>query len=713
MGTGVSSSARGGSVRWRARIAVALTAAVLAGVAALAWRSAARDRASLVEAFADDHLLRLRIAIREIESELAGVRQHLEFAARLVDVANSGSDQRRELEALLTVARDYRLIVVYDVQGNERIVAMDRGAASSASRAALSEGMRGAARAAMERHGLAISEPLGEAASPWLRAFATPLSRDGQLRGALVILVDQKSTFERLRLVAPETSAKLLVLGPHGQSAPLTDPAVVPGLAPGASGPMGDLQRRMRAGHTGTAHLPRAAAAELGLGAADAVAVFAPIQTGDAGYWSVAVLDTTATLRSQEHAIFLQMTLFAGILALALGSLSAYLVLGARRAIAFQERLRSAEEVARVREKAEKMLENVPVAVVALDDAGRISAVNVAARERLPAAVPGAPLAAAFAGAPPRAVDELRALVEGARASEAVQRILTPPIAIGDGRFSAHAVPLAHPLPDITLLLVLEDVTEMHALSSQLLRAEKLATVGILAAGIAHEVGTPLGVVRGRAELLGARLGAGSPHAEHARVIVEEIDRISRTIQELLDFSRVSKGPAGAVRLDEVAANVAELLAFEARTREVALAVDVARGLGPLAANGDQLKQALVNLTLNALHACAPGGRVAVKGRAEPGGRRACIEVVDDGAGIPQELLHRVFDPFFTTKKRGKGTGLGLTVAAQVIRSHGGEIDLESAVGQGTRVLVRWPLARGGAEELDGDGDRRAHSGGR
>jgi signal transduction histidine kinase len=175
----------------------------------------------------------------------------------------------------------------------------------------------------------------------------------------------------------------------------------------------------------------------------------------------------------------------------------------------------------------------------------------------------------------------------------------------------------------------------------------------------------------------------------------------------------VSKGPAGAVRLDEVGANVAELLSFEARTRKVAIAVDVARGLRPLAANGDQLKQVLVNLTLNALHACAPGGRVLIKGRAEPGGRRACIEIVDDGAGIPQELLHRVFDPFFTTKKRGKGTGLGLTVAAQAIRSHGGEIDLESVVGQGTRVVVSWPLAASGSEDLDGEADRRAHSGGR
>ena len=202
-----------------------------------------------------------------------------------------------------------------------------------------------------------------------------------------------------------------------------------------------------------------------------------------------------------------------------------------------------------------------------------------------------------------------------------------------------------------------------------------------------------------------------SPHAQHTRVIVEEIDRISRTIQELLDFARVPKGPAGAVRLEDVAANVAELLAFEARTRKVSLAVEIERGLDPLAANGDQLKQVLVNLTLNALHASAPGGRVMLRARRDAMARRARIEVIDDGAGIPPELLHRVFDPFFTTKKRGKGTGLGLTVAAQVVRSHGGEIDLESTVGQGTRLVVWWPLAVGGAEGVDGEENRRAHPG--
>jgi signal transduction histidine kinase len=691
-------------------VAVALTIAVLAGVAALAAEAARRDRAALVRAFSDEHLFRLRIAIREIESDLAGVRQHLEFAARLVDVA-PGADQRRELEALLAVVRAYRMIVVYDLDGRERVVAMDPLASSSWSRAPFTQALRATARAATTQHVMAISEPLGDASSPWYRAFATPLSRNGLTRGALVILVDQKSTFERLRLVAPEASAKLMLLGPHGRSTPLTDPALdVAHLETNAA--LREIVRRMHLGHTGSHPIGQREAVELGLGEAAAVAVYAPIRTEDAGHWAVAVLDSTSGLESQEHAIFLRMAVLAAVFTLALGALSVYLVVSARRAIAVQERLRVAEEIGRLREKAERMLENVPFAVVALDEDGVISGINVAAREQVPPAAVGQPLARAFAQAGADAVATLQELVQDARASGGVRRILAEPLALaGRERFFAiHAIPLAHPVPDIRLLLVLEDVTELQVLSSQLLRAEKLATVGVLAAGIAHEVGTPLGVVRGRAELIAQKLGPDHPAGGSADVIVEEIDRISRTIQQLLDFSRVSRAPAEPVSLASVAGNVVELLAFEARTRKVQTRVDIPPGI-ELAANADQLKQVLVNLVLNALHACPSGGHVTIRATANPSRGTATLEIVDDGAGIPDSLVHRVFDPFFTTKKRGKGTGLGLTVAAQIVRNHGGEIDLDSEVGRGTTVVVSWPLALQ-PEAHDGEAERRAHSGG-
>jgi two-component system, NtrC family, sensor histidine kinase HydH len=693
-------------------IAVALALAAVAGVGALAVQAARRDRAALLDAFGAAHVSRVAVASREVAAELAGIGQHLEFAARLVESSAPATDQRREFEALLAVVRAYRLIAVYDAAGRQRVVALDPLLPPSWSPAAFSEELAETARAAVARRGLVLSTPLGEPGSPWHRVFATPISRGGRNDGALVVIVDLSSAFERLRLVAPYPTSKLVLLGPHGRAAPLTDPALVGAIeGPERNGRFAEVLSRMRTGEAGTVSLSGADAARLGLGDADAVAVFAPIRVGDAGHWSFAVVSSNAILRPQDRAIGVRMGLLAAAFAVVLGGLSAYLVVSARRAIAVQERLRTAEQVAHLHEKAEKILENVPVGVIALDDGGRISAFNRASRERVPPSALGAPLERAFPDAPGEATATLRSLFDRARRSGVVQSVVAEPVALsgGESYFAVHAVPLEHPLPDVRVLLVLEDVTELRALSSQLLRAEKLATVGVLAAGIAHEVGTPLGVVRGRAELLLSKLGHGHPNAESARIIVDEIDRISRVIRELLDFSRVSRAAAVAVPLEGAARDVSELLAYEARTRGVEVEVDVPPGLPPLAADADQLKQVLVNLALNALDASPPGGRVAIRAQPEPGAARARVEIADEGAGIPDALRHRVFDPFFTTKKRGKGTGLGLTIAAQIVRNHGGEIDLESASGKGTRVVVSWPLASSGPEEVHGATEERAY----
>jgi signal transduction histidine kinase len=696
-------------------IAVLLTGFVLVGIAVLALETARRDRAALVKAFGDEHLVRLRIAIHEIETELSDVRQHLELTTRLVDTTNSGADQRRELEALVAVVRSYRMVVVYDLQGHERVAAIDNGAAASWSRRPYAEAVRATALTAMSEQRMAISDPLGDDASAWHRAFAAPLLKGGEVRGAIVILADQKATFDRLRLVAPDPPAKLILFGPHGRIAPMTDAAIAADAArvPEPGGAIGDLMRAMRDGHTGTSVIRRSEARALGLGDAEGIAVFAPIRTGDAGHWSVAVLDSTAALQSQENAIVLRMELLAALFALALGSLSVYLVVSARRAIAVQEQLRSAEHLSRLREKAEKILEKIPVAVVALDELGRVSSMNVAARDRLGDEALGGTVDQAFPEASAGAVEAIRGLLAKAQGEGKVQRLLAQPLTIDRhaGFYAVHAVPLTQPLPDMRLLLVLEDVTEIRALGSQLLRAEKLATVGVIASGIAHEVGTPLGVVRGRAELLARRFGPEQPESKSTAVILEEIDRISRIIRELLDFARVAQAEVAPVAIEAVASTVAELLAFEARKRKVSIGVEVASGLGPLAANADQLKQVLVNLVLNGMDACGPGGRVLIK--AQPGEREgmAILEVADDGAGIPEDLRHRVFDPFFTTKKRGKGTGLGLTVVSQIVRNHGGEIDLESAVGRGTRVTMTWPLGAAQTEGRHAETERRTYSG--
>jgi signal transduction histidine kinase len=239
----------------------------------------------------------------------------------------------------------------------------------------------------------------------------------------------------------------------------------------------------------------------------------------------------------------------------------------------------------------------------------------------------------------------------------------------------------------------LQAAEEVAALQRQLVRAEKLVTVGVLSAGIAHEIGTPLAVVRGRAEhMLERRLEECD--TEDLRAVVGEIDRISSTIRQVLDFSREHPVEVAETDARAAIARAVELLGWRLDGRRIAVVVDAPSDLPPLAVEADQLEQVMINLLMNACDASPPGSpiRVAVS-RDSKRPDRLRIRIVDRGSGIPPEHLNAVFDPFFTTKQRGEGTGLGLAVVGQIVRSHRGEITLKSAVGLGTVATLFWPIA--------------------
>ena len=224
----------------------------------------------------------------------------------------------------------------------------------------------------------------------------------------------------------------------------------------------------------------------------------------------------------------------------------------------------------------------------------------------------------------------------------------------------------------------------------RLIRSEKLVTAGQLAAGIAHEIGTPLNVARGRVELVLAHLGADHAEAANHRIVIDQIDRVTRQIQQLLDYVRLAPSKQQSVEVAPALRGVADLIGAHASTCAVAIRVDVAPNLPSLHGDPDQLQQILVNLGLNAIDACPRGGHVEL--RAERRGEAVALEVKDDGAGIAADVRAQVFDPFFTTKKRGQGTGLGLWVVAQLARANAAEIELDSAPGSGTTVRVTWPV---------------------
>jgi signal transduction histidine kinase len=237
----------------------------------------------------------------------------------------------------------------------------------------------------------------------------------------------------------------------------------------------------------------------------------------------------------------------------------------------------------------------------------------------------------------------------------------------------------------------LQAAEEVAALRRDLLRAEKLVTVGVLSAGIAHDVGTPLSVIRGRAEHLLEKIGDG-PAGEDLQAIVSQIDRIASTIKQVLELPRTQAVELAHADAPTAVTRVLELLEMRLVRRSLRVERDFQPGLPAIAANPQQFERVLVNLLMNSCDASPRGGVIEVTlavDTTRPD--RLRIELRDHGVGIAPEHVDAVFDPYFTTKERGEGTGLGLAVVARVVRIHGAEIGLRSAPGTGTTVTLLWP----------------------
>jgi len=241
---------------------------------------------------------------------------------------------------------------------------------------------------------------------------------------------------------------------------------------------------------------------------------------------------------------------------------------------------------------------------------------------------------------------------------------------------------------------------------AQLRHADRLATVGRLAAGLAHELGTPLNVVHARARQLTAGDHAAGEVHEKARIIVEQVDRMTKLIRQLLDFARKREVKPVETDLGPLVRSAVALLEPVARKRSVSLAVTGDTTAVPSFVDPEQMTQVVLNLVMNAVHASAPGQTVTLalgQGRAVPppeDGRpeQTCarVEVRDDGMGIASDALPRIFEPFYTTKDVGEGTGLGLSVAYGIVKDHGGWMDVVSNPGAGS-VFTVWLPERGRA----------------
>jgi len=233
------------------------------------------------------------------------------------------------------------------------------------------------------------------------------------------------------------------------------------------------------------------------------------------------------------------------------------------------------------------------------------------------------------------------------------------------------------------------DISERKRIHEQLQKAERLAELGTLASGMAHEIGTPMNVILGRAEYLLQRT-VDEGVKKGLTTIVTQIERITKVMNQLLAFARRRTPERRVVDLGEIMEDSLEM--FQERIAHCRITVDktIVSSLPPVYADRDQLIQVLVNLVVNSLHAMPDGGRLRLSLDRENGYVR--LGVSDTGHGMPEEIRAKVFEPFFTTKDFGKGTGLGLTVVKGIIEEHGGTIVVESVVDKGTTFWVRLPV---------------------
>ena len=254
-----------------------------------------------------------------------------------------------------------------------------------------------------------------------------------------------------------------------------------------------------------------------------------------------------------------------------------------------------------------------------------------------------------------------------------------------------------HPIWDDTgevvqVFLFEEDVTEKHRLEASLAQSEKLAAVGQLAAGVAHEINNPLTVIIANAQLLRRMIPQDEDLREMVDLISRAGDRAAEVIHNLLDFARKEQYHLNPINVNETLQSVLPLIQHELLTRSIHLIFEPANNLSPVLASRDNLQGVWLNLIMNAIDAIGEQeGEIRIT--TSQNQKDVLVRFVDTGVGIPPERIPRLFEPFYTTKEPGRGTGLGLSICHQVIKEHGGQILVDSQQGVGTTFTVLLPIS--------------------
>jgi two-component system nitrogen regulation sensor histidine kinase GlnL len=250
------------------------------------------------------------------------------------------------------------------------------------------------------------------------------------------------------------------------------------------------------------------------------------------------------------------------------------------------------------------------------------------------------------------------------------------------------------------IIVLLKDLSNIRELEEAVRKADRLSTLGTLAAGLAHEIKNPLGGIKGAAQLLDMELAEDDELRENTRVILKEVHRVNRIVEELLDLASPRKLNPVGVNLHKILAHIVFLQQRAVTGKSIVFQRHLDPSIPPILADEERLTQLFLNLIKNAVEAVGENGTITIVSRVvaeysmtQKGERRSrmvAIEISDDGPGIGREELEHLFTPFYTTKERG--TGLGLAICQKIVAEHRGMIRVESTVGQGTTFTIMLPL---------------------
>ena len=395
-------------------------------------------------------------------------------------------------------------------------------------------------------------------------------------------------------------------------------------------------------------------------------------------------------------------------------TLAGYVGIAIENASLYQSLQRKVEEYERLKEFSENIVESINVGILAADLEDRVESWNTQieqlsgiAREH----AVGKRLSELFPAELSAQFDRVR----GETGIHHLDKFVLKPAADGrngNGHSSGNANGAGHGMPgrltaatlniaiaplvsrdqqQIGRLIIFDDVTDRAELEQRLVQADKLSSIGLLAAGVAHEVNTPLAVISTYAQMLAKQVSDDSQKSLILEKIAKQTFRASEIVNSLLNFSRTSTTSYGDVSVNRVIQETLSLLEHQLQKSGIQVKVDLDPGLPGVHGNAGKLQQVFLNLFLNARDAMSAGGALEVRSWADGG--RAKVEVADTGPGIAPEHVQKIYDPFFTTKAARKGTGLGLSVTYGIIQEHGGSIEVSNRRTGGATFRVELPLA--------------------